>query len=99
VVEVGVVVGVVVGVEVGVEVVVNGPHPDKLARLDLEKLICDLDSARFKRRISWRDVAAETGVAASTLTRMAQGKHPDVDNFLCLLEWLKASHATYLEKS
>ena len=38
-----------------------------------------LDSQRLAMGLNWKDVAAEAGVSASTLTRMAQGKRPDVD--------------------
>ena len=36
--------------------------------------------------MTWKDVAAES-VSASTLTRMAQGKRPDVDGLAALLRW------------
>jgi transcriptional regulator with XRE-family HTH domain len=37
--------------------------------------------------MTWKDVAAEAKVSASTLTRMAQGKRPDVDGLAALLAW------------
>lgn len=46
-----------------------------------------LDSARLARRLNWKQVAAESGVSASTLTRMAQGKRPDVDGLAALAAW------------
>lgn len=70
--------------------------PEKLARLNLEKLVSDLNAQRFARRISWKDVAAESGVNPSTLTRMTQGRHPDVDGLLSLLEWLNRPHTDYV---
>ena len=46
-----------------------------------------LDATRAARGITWRKVAVESGVAASTLTRMAQGKRPDVDSLAALTAW------------
>lgn len=46
-----------------------------------------LDSARQARRLNWKQVATESGVSASTLTRMAQGKRPDVDGLAALAAW------------
>src|SRR5262249_41617747 len=46
-----------------------------------------LDSARAERRLTWKRVAQEAGVSASTLTRMAQGKRPDVDSLAALVSW------------
>ena len=46
-----------------------------------------LDNQRQAMDMTWKDVAAEAGVSASTLTRMAQGKRPDVDGLAALLKW------------
>ena len=46
-----------------------------------------LDSARAARNLNWKQVAEESGVSASTLTRMAQGKRPDVDSLAALVRW------------
>ena len=46
-----------------------------------------LDAARRSRQITWKQVAAESGVSASTLTRMAQGRRPDVDGLAALAAW------------
>lgn len=46
-----------------------------------------LDSERHSRNLTWKQVAAEAGVSASTLTRMAQGKRPDADGLASLLGW------------
>jgi transcriptional regulator with XRE-family HTH domain len=58
------------------------------ARVDVDALIAALDAKRQSLSISWRKVATETGVNASTLTRMHQGKNPDVNTFLALVDWL-----------
>jgi transcriptional regulator with XRE-family HTH domain len=46
-----------------------------------------LDGARRARNLTWKQVAGESGVSASTLTRMAQGKRPDVDGLAALAAW------------
>src|SRR5262249_42638044 len=46
-----------------------------------------LDAAREARRINWKQVAAASKVSASTLTRLAQGRRPDVDSLAKLLAW------------
>lgn len=46
-----------------------------------------LDAARQARNLTWKQVAGESGVSASTLTRMAQGRRPDVDGLAALASW------------
>jgi transcriptional regulator with XRE-family HTH domain len=54
---------------------------------DADAFHAALDSQRLAMGMTWKDVAAESGVSASTLTRMAQGKRPDVDGLMALLRW------------
>lgn len=54
---------------------------------DADAFYIALDLERQSRRITWKDVAAEAGVSASTLTRMKQGKRPDVDSMAALASW------------
>src|SRR5438309_8601479 len=46
-----------------------------------------LDAVRERRKLNWKQVAAESKVSASTLTRLAQGRRPDVDSLAKLLTW------------
>ena len=46
-----------------------------------------LDAQRAARNLTWKDVAGEAGLSASTLTRMGRGNRPDVDGFASLLAW------------
>lgn len=46
-----------------------------------------LDAVRDSRELNWRQVAAESGISPSTLTRLAQGKRPDVDSLAALVDW------------
>ena len=58
-------------------------------RLDVGALIAALDAERKARGISWRKLAQEAGVSPSSLTRMQQGKLPDVNTFNALTSWLR----------
>lgn len=57
-------------------------------RLDVASLIGALNAQREARGLSWRKLAQEAGVNASSLTRMQQGKLPDVNTFTALTQWL-----------
>lgn len=46
-----------------------------------------LDGVRAGRGLNWRQVAAAAKVSPSTLTRLAQGKRPDVDSLAALVDW------------
>jgi transcriptional regulator with XRE-family HTH domain len=59
------------------------------SRFDAEAFYAALDSERQARRKTWKQVAAEAKVSASTLTRMGQGKRPDVDSLAALAIWLR----------
>lgn len=56
-------------------------------RFDAEAFYSALDAERRTRRQTWKGVAEEAQVSASTLTRMAQGRRPDVDSMAALLTW------------
>jgi len=56
-------------------------------RFDAEGFYSALDSVRQTRRLTWKKVASQAGVAASTLTRMGQGKRPDIDGLAALASW------------
>jgi len=57
-------------------------------QLDVEALYAALDQRRKSKGLSWRRAADEAHVSASTLTRLGQGKRPDVDSFAALVHWL-----------
>ena len=58
-----------------------------LAHFDGDAFQAALDSERQSRKLTWKKVADEAGVSASTLTRMAQGRRPDVDGLAALCRW------------
>lgn len=59
-----------------------------MKELDPDALYVALDRARRARHRRWRDVAIESGVSPSTLTRIGQFKRPDADGLVRLLTWL-----------
>jgi transcriptional regulator with XRE-family HTH domain len=59
------------------------------AKLDMDALMAALDAQRQALQISWRELARQASVSPSSLTRMQQGKNPDVNTFASLLQWLK----------
>ena len=59
----------------------------KLGQFDASGFYQALDATRQARRLTWKDVAKGSGVSASTLTRMAQGKRPDVGSLAALTAW------------
>ncbi|WP_199555372.1 helix-turn-helix domain-containing protein [Sandaracinobacteroides hominis] len=58
-----------------------------IVQFDGEKFVAALDSTRRARGMTWRKVADEAQVSASTLTRLSQGKRPDVDSLGALSHW------------
>lgn len=60
---------------------------DKIGQFDAEGFYEALDAERQARRLNWKQVAAATGLSASSLTRMAQGRRPDVDSLAALTSW------------
>lgn len=56
-------------------------------RFDSDAFYSALNAARLSRQKTWKDVAEEAGVNASTLSRIGQGAKPDVNGLACLLSW------------
>ena len=68
-----------------------------MAHLDIAALYATLDAERQQRGLSWREVSRQTGVSASTLSRMGKGEsRPDVDAFATLVHWLGADANVFL---
>jgi len=61
---------------------------DDDGRFDAAALYRALDARRIARDISWREVASETGVAVSTMTRTKLGGRLEVDGTLAMVRWL-----------
>lgn len=48
------------------------------------------------RGVTWKQVSQETGVSATTLTRMAQGRRPDAGSLAALSAWAGLNPAEYV---
>ncbi|WP_238447189.1 helix-turn-helix domain-containing protein [Micromonospora sp. 4G55] len=57
--------------------------------MDVRSLYAALDAARQQQELSWRQLAKEIGVSASTISRMANGLKPDVTAFAAMTTWLR----------
>ena len=54
---------------------------------DTDAFHAALDSTRAARGLNWKEVSQQSGIAQSTLSRLSQGKHPDVNGLATLLAW------------
>lgn len=57
-----------------------------------------LDAVRAEQQLNWKQLSQATGVSASTLTRMAQGRRPDADSLAILAAWAGLNPADYVDK-
>lgn len=57
-------------------------------QLDVPELYRWLDTKRRAGGLSWRQLAAQLGLASSTMTRLSQGYRPDADALVTLMTWL-----------
>lgn len=65
-------------------------------RLDAGKLYAALDAEREANGLSWRQLAAESGVSTSLVSRMGNGHRPDLDGFIALVQWLGMPAETFM---
>lgn len=56
-----------------------------------------LEATVKARSKNWKQVAAETGVSASTLTRMAQGRRPDAASLAALSAWAGLNPSDFVQ--
>ncbi len=56
-----------------------------------------LDKKRRSQGMSWKQVAEISGVNASTLTRVSQGKSPSVESMAALAVWSKLSVDSFVQ--
>lgn len=68
-------------------------------RFDFDGFHAALDGIRRSRGMTWRQVAREANVSASSLTRMARGSRPDIDTVASLAAWASLDPATFFPRS
>ena len=56
-----------------------------------------LEAVVQARDLTWKQVAKETGVGASTLTRMSQGRQPDAASLAALSAWAGLNPSDFVE--
>ena len=61
--------------------------PTRVGSFDSDAFFDALDAVRLARGKNWKELSQEAKMSASTLTRMAQGKRPDVDSLAALSRW------------
>ena len=64
--------------------------------IDVAAFYAALDAKRKEEDLSWRELAQKLEISPSTMTRMAQGRRPDVDAFATLLRWLGMSADAFM---
>src|SRR5690349_22747169 len=70
-----------------VESAEDGAMGTRAGAFDANAFFSALDAVRIARKLNWKQVAQRAGISASTLTRMSQGKRPDVDSLAALASW------------
>lgn len=63
---------------------------------DLGAFYSALEGTMISRGRNWKQVAAETGVHASTLSRMARGQRPDASSLAALSAWAGLNPANFV---
>jgi len=71
----------------------------KKGTFDASGFFSALDAQRIAKKLTWKVVANQSGVSASTLTRMAQGKRPDVDSLAALVAWAGLNADDFIRES
>lgn len=66
---------------------------------DSDAFYATLNATRLSRQKTWKDIAEETGVNASTLSRMGQGAKPDVNGLASLLAWSNLKAESFIRRS
>ncbi len=64
---------------------------------DAEGFYRALEATVSARSVNWKQVAEATGVSASTLTRMAQGRSPDAGSLAALSAWAGINPSDFVE--
>jgi len=67
--------------------------------LDGDRFFRAVDRRRADEGLSWRELARRMELSASTLSRLARGRTPDLDTFLRLVAWLGEPAETFVAAS
>jgi transcriptional regulator with XRE-family HTH domain len=64
---------------------------------DSESFYRALEATVRARALTWKQVAVATGVSASTLTRMSQGRQPDASSLAALSAWAGLNPSDFVQ--
>lgn len=65
---------------------------------DTDKFWATVDSTCVARGLTHKQAAAQARISASTMTRLSQGRNPDVDTFAALVLWMGVSADLFLRQ-
>ena len=65
---------------------------------DVSGFYAALDSVRRSRGLTWRQVAKQAQVSASSLTRMTRGSRPDIDTVASLASWASVDPSVFFPR-
>ena len=71
--------------------------PEQNKGFDSEGFYRALEATVRSRGITWKQVAIQTGISASTLTRMSQGRQPDAASLAALSAWAGMNPSDFVE--
>ena len=69
-----------------------------MLRFDPKALYDALDKQRLSRNLTWKQVAEEIGIAASTIVRTKEGGRMEVDGMLQMVNWLNVPVETFVRR-
>ncbi|MEM7077351.1 MAG: helix-turn-helix domain-containing protein [Pseudomonadota bacterium] len=70
-----------------------------MKRFDARALYLALDERRKTYGMTWKEVAAQTGVSAATIARTRHGGRMEVDGMLALVGWLDVPVETFVREA
>lgn len=78
---------------------INAEEIAMKGEFDITGFHAALDAQRVSKGLNWKEVSEESGVSASTLTRMSQGRRPDIDGLALLLAWSGLDASNFLPEA
>lgn len=70
----------------------------RMGEIDTGLLYAALDAHRAAKDLTWRDVAGDTEISASTFSRMVHGQQPGLDAYVVMCRWLGMPMETFIRR-